>query len=137
MIKLLVNLCVLLALVSSTYTCKCVTYEPDVMNNKKLCEWNPDFVGIIELTDDGQIEGNNKVHQIRLIEAWKGPTTISKVSTASSSATCGLYGRKNQRLLISSKIRDGSLRVISCSSIWLPADSPVIPTLRNILANCQ
>ena len=113
-------------------------YEPDVMFNKKLCEWDPTFVGIVQFTDDGQvIDGLERVFQVNIQEVWKGPTSVSKICTARDSAACGLSAQKDDQLLISAYLRDGCLHVNSCSSVWIDADADVVPSLKRKLANCQ
>ena len=126
-----------MALVSSTFACSCLYYDPDVLYDKQLCEWNPAFIGIVEITDDQEIEGYNRIYTVELIEVWKGPTNITKISTPSQSAACGQYASISQRLLITAVIRDGFLNVNLCSSLWLPSDSHLIPTLRSKSVNCR
>ena len=133
--KFLVIVFAAMALVSSTFACTCLHYRGDELYQKQLCEWNPDFVGIVEIRDNKLIEGV-RMFTVKLIDVWKGPTNITKVLTPSESAACGQNASKYQNLIITAKIDDGLLNVDLCTSLWQPSNSDLNATLKNKLNNC-
>lgn len=134
MAKVLFLLCTYLAIVGLVYSCRCIMVTPE----QHVCERNPDFVGVIQLLDDGQVEGNRKIFKIKICDVFKGSWNFDTLSTSESSASCGVDGSKNAKMIITATVQESkTLSVNSCSSLWTPFTTELSQKLEDKVKACH
>lgn len=128
-----------LPFITYTFACSCISSTDE----GKLCNFGPEFVGIVEFLDDGVIseESYQKIASINVLKVWKGPETVDKLITASQSAACGVWYEKGQKQLVSGRvIDDQSVGVNSCSNVGLVVESTCdekVKLLKQKFMQCQ
>ena len=129
----------LLPLITYTHACSCASGTDEA----KLCDYKPQFVGVVQFLDDGVISEDSitKTVQIKVLKLWKGPESVTKIITASQSAACGIWLQAGQKQLVSgSVIDDQSVRANLCSNVGLVVESACedkVKSLRQKFDECQ
>lgn len=129
----------LMAFISVSYACTCIPFESDDDElEQTLCEFNPDFVGIVKLINDGTVRRYERKFEVITCETLIGDPT-NEIVTAQDSAACGVYGESGDKLLVSAKFNEnGDLSANLCRSLWSPIDSDdqLLTQVRNKLQTC-